>query len=93
MLGNTRFHPVLVPVVETATGREYRSIVMKPRGADDQVPLNANTNFSCLLREVAVDNKNTGSVPFVLEETYVDSASTTGTNVVITTTVMVRKVP
>ena len=83
MLGNNRFHSILTPAVDSLTGQQLLSILIRPRGMGDPVPLNASRDLSCLLRQVAVDTKNPGHVPFVLEERYVDQS---GAEQVVTTT-------
>ncbi|KAF2273525.1 uncharacterized protein EI97DRAFT_503392 [Westerdykella ornata] len=71
MLGNSRFNAVLSPTVSPGSRQTSLVITLSPRTMSDTVLFDSNPDFSCLLRQVAVDTTTTGSVAFTLTEQYI----------------------
>lgn len=90
MLGNNRFQPTLSTLTNILTGQSYLVITIQPRAVSGLVSFASNRDFSCLLRQVAVDTTTDGSVGVTLAESYEDSS---GSDCSYTGTTSVPKQP
>jgi hypothetical protein len=71
MLGNNRFNATLSSTKDAQSGQTFLVITITPRSVSGLVKFSDNRDFSCILRQVAIDTKTIGSVPVRLEEQYV----------------------
>jgi hypothetical protein len=70
MLSNQRFNATLGSEYSADSGQNYLLINILPRSFSGLVIFDDNPDFSCLLRQVAIDGSTRGNVPFTLLEGY-----------------------